>query len=56
MRVSGQCVQFSGLKLAKMGKIKSELRDSNIKRWDTFCLRFSIENQAWDSQPFKVFI
>jgi hypothetical protein len=44
-------IYFTGLKLSKMGKIKSDLHD---KQLDTFYLQFNIADRIITSEPFKV--
>jgi len=54
LRAGGNCIHFTGLKLSKMGKIKGELRQKNIKQMDRFHIRFIIGPKTWDSTPFRL--
>lgn len=54
LKSGGNCLVLSGLKLSKMRQIKTELRQNNINRWDTFCIRIEIGNKSWDTFPFKL--
>jgi hypothetical protein len=47
--------EFSGLKLNRMGLIKSELLSHGFKVKEcTFAVRFIIGSLYWDSAPFKI--
>ena len=55
MRANSRVVQFSGLKLNKMGVLKIELSRLNLKTRDcTFLLRFTIGGHVLDSEPFRI--
>lgn len=54
LKPGGNCLIFSGLKLNKMGKIKNELRQHHIMRFDKFIIRFRLGKFTLDSQPFKL--
>jgi hypothetical protein len=54
LKPGGNCLIFTGLKLNKMGKIKNELRQHHIMRFDKFLIRFRLGKQTWDSQHFKL--
>lgn len=54
LKPGGNCLIFTGLKLNKMGKIKNELRQHHIMRFDKFLIRFRLGKQTWDSQSFKL--
>jgi hypothetical protein len=47
--------EFSGLKLNRMGLIKSELLSHGLKVKEcSFAVRFIIGNMYWDSSAFKI--
>lgn len=54
LRAGGNCVHFTGLKLAKIGHIKAQLRQQNLKQTSGFRLRIDILEKHWDSNPFKL--
>jgi hypothetical protein len=53
LTVGGTEVQFAGLKLNKMTKIKNDLKFHSIKM-DSFFIRFTVDNLVLDSVPFKI--
>jgi len=54
LKEGGNYLVFSGLKINKMGRIKNELRQKQIMKFDSFHIRFRIGNEFWDTTPFKL--
>jgi len=54
IKQGGNYLVFTGLKINKMGRIKNELRQRQIMKFDSFQIRFRIGNESWDSTPFKL--
>ena len=50
----GNSLQFTGLKLNKMGKIKNELRQHHVLKCEQFLVRFRLAAKTWDSVAFKL--
>jgi len=54
IKQGGNYLVFTGLKINKMGRIKNELRQKQIMKFDSFQIRFRIGTEFWDSTPFKL--
>jgi len=54
IKQGGNFLVFTGLKINKMGRIKNELRQKQIMKFDSFQIRFRIGSEHWDSTPFKL--
>jgi len=54
IKEGGNFLVFTGLKINKMGRIKNELRQMQIVKYDMFFIRFRIGTHYWDSRKFKL--
>jgi hypothetical protein len=54
IKEGGNFLVYTGLKINKMGRIKNELRQMNIVKYELFFIRFRIGNQYWDSRSFRL--
>jgi hypothetical protein len=54
IKEGGNFLVFTGLKINKMGRIKNELRQMQIVKYDMFFIRFRIGGRYWDSRSFKL--
>jgi hypothetical protein len=54
IKEGGNFLVFTGLKINKMGRIKNELRQMQIVKYDMFFIRFRIGTHYWDSRSFKL--
>jgi len=54
MKEGGNYLVFTGLKINKMGRIKNELRQKQVMKFENFQIRFRIGSEYWDTTPFKL--